>query len=219
MNGEFVYRGQNPNNYIKFANKTWRIVKIDKGGNFHLIENKVNYQKTAYWDNRYNSEAKASKGINTYTISRILNTLKNTYEKDYKSYQKYLTPANICVGKRPSAVSFNDGSVECSEIVSGQYLGLLPIYDYLNASLDNACLTVNSKECQNYNYLVDADSNWWTLTANPKSSYSVYYINSSGIVNTDEAAQPKPYRQVIYLNGDTLYKSGTGTASDPYVIR
>ena len=39
--GRYIYRGQNPNNYITFNNETWRIIAKEADGTYKIIRNEV----------------------------------------------------------------------------------------------------------------------------------------------------------------------------------
>ena len=66
MNNEYVYRGEYVDNYVKFANQVWRIVKIDANGNIKLLQDTATKNKNS-WDNRYNVDFKSTVGINDYS--------------------------------------------------------------------------------------------------------------------------------------------------------
>ena len=171
------------------------------------------------WDDRYNTELKLARGINSYNISIVFNNLSKFYNKYLSKYQSYLNPISLCAGKRNEADMNKGGKAECNNLVLNSYIGLLPVYDYLNASLSDLCIGTLSPECQNYNYLNNNKDSWWTITANSKNSYEVYYVNYNGIVSSDYAGSKKFYRFILNLNSDILYKSGNGTLEDPYIIR
>lgn len=219
LNNEFVYRGQNPDNYLKFNGELWRILKINTEGKFIIIKNDFETKDYGVWDNRYNSEVGTQKGNNTFSLSRVLSSIKEIYKEKYSKQLDYLTTYDVCAGKRSEADNTKDGNVECSSLLKDQYIGLLPVYDYLNASLDSLCLTTSSKECQNYNYLVNNNDKWWTVTGNSKSSYHVYFIDTAGQIDSEDAAISATYRYVLALNKNVLYKKGSGTLEDPYEIR
>lgn len=219
MNNELVYRGQNPNNYIKFAGQIWRIVKVNNKGQFILIIDELDNKNYGNWDNRYNTETESTKGNNNFALSRALSTLVNIYREKYSKYEKYITLYDLCAGKRSVNEMSKDGILECTNAMTNQSIGLLPLYDYMNASLDNLCVTSISNECQNYNYLVNSKDKWWTVTGNSDNTYEVYYINYSGRIVNEDATTNANYRYTIALKDNILYKSGTGTLEDPYEIR
>lgn len=219
MNNELVFRGQNPKNFVKFAGHVWRIVKISKDGNIHIIVTDEKAENYGTWDNRYNTDQDAQRGVNNFLLSRAFSGIKNYYESNFKKYEDYLAPYDLCVGKRLQSSIEKDGSLECSELIEQQYIGMLPVYDFLNASLDGLCQTTFSKECQNYNYLTNYDSKWWTMTANMKNTASVFYVTGKGVIESDYASSSNDRRYVVALSSDVLYKSGSGTKTDPYVVR
>lgn len=222
-----VFRGQNPNNYLTFADMNWRIVKYDDNAIYLIIDNaNTSMYKTfgslsysGVWDDRYNSEFDLRVGINDFNVSIGFDKIKTLYNAKFLNYQEYLTPFNLCVGSRNEDSNNKGGMEECSNILTNQNIGLLPIYDYLNASTSNLCQTTKSPECQNYNYLNNGKDSWWTMTPNIKNTSDIYYVNSSGLVNSDHANNIRLYRIVVALKGNILYSKGDGTLENPYEIR
>ena len=68
MNGELVYRGENPNNYVKFADRLWRIVKFENDSAMLILDDK--YARSV-WDDRFNTERNRNDGINDYSAPAI----------------------------------------------------------------------------------------------------------------------------------------------------
>lgn len=215
MNGELVFRGETPNNYVRFSGKMYRIVKVTDN-NVVLIYNEKVGRGT--WDNRFNNARNNNDGINDYAVSRISESLNNlTIVKD--EFKELLQPHTLYIGKRAQSDMYNDGSIEKSNILENQTYGLLPLYDYINASLDSNCVSAATNSCANYNYLNKYDYNWWTLTADMESTHKVYRIDFSGKVDLLRAASGGYIRPVIYLVSDVLYASGNGTAKNPYIVK
>ena len=155
---------------------------------------------------------------NNYTVSRIresLNTL--TIVKD--EYKDLLQPHTLYIGKRAIGDMYNDGSIEKSNIIENQLYGLLPLYDYINASLDENCVSASTNSCANYNYLNKYDYNWWTLTADMETTHRVYRVDFTGEVDLLRAASGGYIRPVIYLLSDVLYSQGNGTFKNPYIVK
>lgn len=219
LNGEYVYRGENPNNYIKFANHMYRIVKINNGRLMLILNDK--FQRSV-WDNRYNAVRNRNDGINDYTVSRAKEALDNAYNENSfvnSKNKSLLSTYSLAIGKRNEADNYNDGSIENSEILEKQYVGLLPLYDYINASIDNGCNSSLTDSCSNYNYLNYFDYNWWTITADATNTYRVYRVTVDGEVEDARAASNGYLRPVIMLVDDALYVSGNGTLDNPYIVK
>lgn len=220
LNGELVYRGENPNNYVSFSGKMWRIVKITDDDQVVLIaDEKI---ERSVWDDRFNTERNRSEGINDYSVSRVYEALTALYQGETlftKDTKKLLAIHSLYTGKRYETDAYNDGSIEKSSTVERQYIGLLPLYDYINASVDINCNSATTESCTNYNYLNRFDYTWWTLTADASNSYKVYRISSDGSIELMKANSNGYLRPVIYLAKDAIYVSGTGTEADPYTIK
>lgn len=219
MNGELVYRGEEPNNYVDFSGKTWRIVKVENDHVVMILDEKGD---KVVWDDRFNTERNANDGINDYTVSRIYDTLKSNYSGDSlfnKNSKKQLSVHSLYIGKRYDDDITNDGSIEKSNYFENQYIGLLPAYDFINASLDVNCSSINNASCSNYNYLTHFEYSWWTLTGDADNTYKVYRVSSDGNIEAIRASSNGYVRPVIYLAKDVLYSKGTGTSEDPFIIK
>ena len=75
-----VFRGENVNNYVSFAGKKWRIIRINNDGTLRLLQDDITY--TGVWDDRYNVNRQSSTGINDFLISRIREGLEKIYNDD-----------------------------------------------------------------------------------------------------------------------------------------
>ncbi|MBQ3306780.1 MAG: hypothetical protein IJG68_01145 [Bacilli bacterium] len=226
FDNNYVFRGENVNNYVQLDNSLWRIVKINNDGNIVLIsENGTIYSKP--WDDRFNEEKNYEAGVNNYSVSRIKDYLQQVYTGNVEfDDEKILSDKDrskivshdVCVGKRTVDGSSKNNAEECKQKVQGQKLGLLTLSDYLSASLDPNCKSASTKSCTNYNYLVTG-TEWWLATANIANDSEVFKVDQWGIVTVDNAATYATVRPVIYLNTNTRFKEGKGTKTEPYTVR
>lgn len=219
LNKELVYRGEEPNNYVKFADKSWRIVKIVDDEVVLILNEKV---ARNVWDDRFNSDRNNSDGINNYSVSRIKESLEDLYDGEalFEGNTKNLLAShNLYVGSRNIDDTKNDGSIEKSKVLKNQYIGLLPLYDYINASIDKNCVSASTDSCTNYNYLNKFDYSWWTLTSDAATTHKVFRISNSGTIDLLRAGSNGYVRPVIHLASDALYASGDGTLENPYKIK
>ena len=221
LNNEFVYRGDKVNNYIKFYSndRVYRIVKFTDNYISMIYTDKID---SAIWDDRYNIEEETEVGINNYSVSRIKDTLQNLYKSNsiFNSYAKNLIITHkVGIGKRGSNDGDKSGNMENSVYVDNQYLGLLPIYDFMNASIDKNCNSTVSPSCQNYNYLSKYSSSWWTSTASNENTYKAYKVLGGSYVTASSTDSDSRPRFVVYANKDALYVSGDGTKKNPYIIK
>ena len=220
--GLLRFRGEHINNYLKIGDVLYRIIKIDTDNKIYITPNDLDdYDDNSriYWDDRYNSIDDMSTGINDYSISRAREGLNNIYNKFDKELKNHLVNFNLCINKRAETDVNNDGSVECGKILEKQKISLLPVYEYIRASIAPSCVSTKTKECKNYNYLVMEDKGWWTLTADSSSTSHIYFINSSGEIDREKGNNKKLGRYVLALKPNTLFKTGEGTLEKPYEIR
>lgn len=220
MNDEYVFRGEDVNNFVKINDQLWRIVKVLPNNDIQLIFDGLTLKSD--WDNRYNVDRDYNVGINDFSVSRIRNYLEELYSQDtiFNDFVKdKMVVFDVCYGKRGFSETNNNGSIECSMVLENQKVGLLPIYDYVNASLDNSCAKLEDRQCQNYNYLTIGGSPWWTITASSENTYRVFTISSSGYPQANNASSTASVRPVIHLSSSALYSSGSGTELDPYTVK
>ena len=224
--GGYVFKGENLNNYVKLDKALWQIVKINSDNEVIMItKNPVGF--TREWDNRYNEDVSYGAGHNDFANSRIKEYLEKLYsnpnEKNKEDFlsthdKARLASMDLCIGKIEDTSTTKDNSLECSKKYQNQKVGLLTVSDYLAASVDPNCKSIVTKSCKNYNYLF-SKYDWWTITANKNKSYQAYKIDSSGLVKSVNSSNYARIRPVVALLNAVKYKSGKGTAEDPYVIK
>lgn len=216
--GGYVYRGKEVNNFILIDKIKYRISKIDKNNDLQ-ITSFSNLLTNNYFDKSYNSDRGYNYGYNDYQRSEVRQKLiKHFNGFDDKSLTKQLAvPKDICVGGRTIDDKGSDGTLECSKVISGEYISLLPMFDLMNASLDEKCSTTLSPECSNYNYLIDNKIRAFTLTPNLTDSSQVYH--HSGIIKVSRASINSSISYTIFISKYAVYVSGTGSEEDPYIIK
>ena len=227
---EYVFRGEGVKNYIKIEETIWRVVAITADGDILAILTN-DLSKNSSWDNRYNTEVNKSEGINEYELngikSRAMQAAINVFEEktglidgSYSARIKYLaSPMELCYGKRATKDEGNDGKLECDKKTSEIYMGLLPAYYYMSASLDENCVRTTSKSCGNYNYLASIDdSSWWTSTANSDNTNEAYVVTGR-VLKSETCSFPNEIKPVMLIGKRAAWSKGTGTKDDPYIIR
>ena len=225
-NNSYVFRGEKVNNYVQLENRLWRVVKITSDGNVVLI-NVDGLDIYQPWDNRYNEEYSYESGINKYEVSRMKEYLEKIYKNpDVDSKEDFLSKKDrsrlvaftLCIGSRSPESESKNNSEECRQTLKNQKVGLLTVSDYLYASLDSGCKSVNTKSCMNYNYLAMSDE-WWLITPSPADTSSVYKVDRTGVIKTELARNYSKVRPVIYLDDRTFSSGGKGTLEDPYTVK
>lgn len=218
-NGKFLFKGENPNNYIKFADSLWRIIGLDENNNIKIIYSDV-YATYSEWDNRYNINENKDKGINDYIgneKSRIKEYLdsffvnENNINKFTAARIARTTKFNTCIGK----VDITTNNINICSNTINERIATITIDDYMNASLDSLCSVNNTVSCRNYNYL---NLDGWTINANSSNTYQAYFIDKDEGLHSVDTYLRAAVRPVIALRNNTIYASGSGTMIDPYII-
>ena len=218
-NGKFIYRGENPNNYVKFGESLWRVIGLDENNNIKMVYSDV-YVDYREWDNRYNKEINKDRGINNFIgeeNSRIKEYL-DSYFSNERNFKKYnaariarTTKFTTCIDKH----DIQTGNVNSCNVKYTARISTLTISDYINASLDTSCNINNTINCRNYNFL---NQNSWTINAYSSNTYEAYVIDQNKGIYTMETHIREAIRPVIALRNDVSYVSGSGTEIDPYMI-
>lgn len=216
----YIYRGEYPDNYVKFGSQLWRVVKISPKNEITLIQADYDFEttQTSVWDDRYNNALNSYAGINVFEDSRIKRKLDDIYNSDIifsNNERAKLVFKKACANIRKLADVKNDGSIECSKVTEKEVkLSLLPAFDYINASLDKNCKTISDKSCGNYNYLNKYDRTWWLLTTNIESGYAVdRYAYLYDLPNSQSI------RVAVNVSKNVVCAGGIGTSTNPYIIK
>ena len=216
----YVFRGDYVNNFIKLDEFLWRIVKINSDYSLEIIqENDKKTRLSSVWDDRYNNTKNENAGINDYYKSIIRRNISDYYNASTLSdiVKEKIVFKDICVGSRKLSETKNDGSVECRNILQNEPLSLLTVYDFINASLDTNCKRLDSYNCSNYNYLSKYNRSFWLLTTSSEKSYIGYGIYNN--FTSSKLSSVKTARLVTNLNKNIIFAGGTGTETDPYLIK
>lgn len=223
---KYVYRGENPNNYLKIEKNIYRVVELNKDDLLKLVfvarNDDDDYSYDDYddytWDDRYNIETDDFSGINDYSKSRIKDKLTGLYKSQFFNdiEKSFIKSYDICIGKKYINDTSIDGVAECSTKYPDQKIDLLNIYEYMRASIDPNCNRSDTASCSNYNYLSGICS--VTLNAVADNTYQIYGV-CNGVANISEANDSFSINPVIYIDKNALYAGGDGSYDSPYEIR
>lgn len=218
INDEYIYRGEYVNNYVTFAERPWRILSLKADGTVRLLQADVFEDDN--WDNRYNLDSQYNSGITNFEISRIKDKLATIYTDEEifpKEAKSLITTQNLCIASVSLIDTTRDGSIECAEQTVDKYpIGLIQLNELYYASIDQNCDAFKDPNCTNYNYLAKYKK-FWTITPAKENSYTMYCINKGKSV-IQEASSYAGIRVTLNLTKNVVYKSGTGTLEDPYIV-
>lgn len=116
--GMYIYKGENVDNYIRYSNMLWRIVKFNIDGSLDLVlDDNINMLK---WNN----------DVVSFEKSDIYKYLNNYFYKllDYDN----LSNTVICTDEIDDLKN-----ITCNNKITDSYVRLLSISEYLNSMVDN----------------------------------------------------------------------------------
>lgn len=194
----YVYRGTNPNNYIKFNNGTWRIVSIDKETMMIKIVNLQGTQKQI-------SETELIKDLNDDFENGT------TYPQSTKDY------INLNSKWNSGSISELDTSTILKSVEkqsnSFNTISLLTVGEYVDASLNKNCYSTNS--CSSY---LSTNSNYWLLN-NTSDNKNWYVTSENKLAYATQSTQLYNVYPCLYLTLNSSIASGNGTAAEPYELQ
>ena len=226
--GKYTYKGANPNNYITFNNETagWRIISINSDKTIKIMRITSIVENTNWDKEQYNNWARPAT-INTYLNEEYYSSLNTTA-------QNQIAEANYSIG----AVTPDNNNLtnQINDENSKQWKGkiVLPTAsEYIRSSSNNNCGSMSkiwgyssntSNTCVNTNWMQknninDINSDWWTITPEVDTTYSVFYIGRTGYMDTNNTMMA--YLQihpVITISSEVKITGGNGTLYDPYRI-
>ena len=230
-NKTYYFKGAVENNYVKFANLTWRIVRINEDGTMRLIT-----QDSQISSQKFNS-TRSTYDKMYYTNSEIKTVVDNWYKTNItdKGFDGKVASGNyFCEqAKVVYNTNFTAGSAEvktkdnytpsfdCTTdgngkgVVSGK-VGLITIDEVLFAGG-----VIGSSS----NFYLNNGSAYWMMSpagfnfnTNAHTYAGAWRVLSDGNTDYHSAGNTSGVRPVLNLSADTLV-SGSGTSSDPYVVK
>lgn len=229
-NSGYYFRGDVTNNYVQIGEYgeekrekpyLWQIMGVESDNTIKIISAHTTSERYT-WDDRYNEKEESFDGYNDFEKSRLKDTLITLAGNDEilsEEFRNKFVAKELCIGKRKQTDTTKDGSVECETKTETKYLfGLITPYEFMRTSLDSNCKVAGSLSCLNYNYLSGYTTNSWSITSDAENTNKTYSFGG-GVMAPYKSDREKKLYVVTYINKRVFFKSGTGTADDPYIIR
>ena len=227
----YYFRGNVENNYVSFADQTWRIVRINEDGTIRIImQNGIN-------DNNYigfNSNYYSKYTYMYYTNSEAKTQLENWYQTNIGSKtdlaKNVATGAYYCEqAKAKSNSSWTSGNVnmtlyssytpdfKCSN--DGNNKGLVSASVGL-LSYDEVVYAGGYPYSGKNNYYLYNNKYFWTMSPAGFASDTsrVWYVSNLGGIGNEVVNSSNAVRPVLNLTADTQISSGDGTKENPFVV-
>ena len=196
---DFIYKGDDPKNYIKYNENLYRIIGITNSSDLKLISidnfNNITWGKSNdinYFKGEELEKEESVKGIFYVGYIRSETNDLESVVKNEKRNNNYTVSTPKYYG----------------------YYSFVNISDIINASENcsfNNIFGISKDTCDSY--LINMLDN--TYTSNTLEDNKVYKIYNNKIegISLEEDKQAK---KVIYVHGISKYKSGNGSKDDPY---
>lgn len=78
---QYIFRGDDVNNYVSINNNLWRIVKVSSDNEVVLIKEERAGKLSYTWDDRYNAQKRMNYGINDFNVSRLKDSLEGIFRR------------------------------------------------------------------------------------------------------------------------------------------
>ena len=149
--------------------------------------------------------------------------LYNSTTQSYDTVEFYKAERGTVNGKICSSGTYCNDTVTRTTEWTG-YIALPYVTDWAYASSENDCNTKIDKsstyKCKNNNWMHRSTSTWYlSPTAYPDNAYKVWDVTVGGIPSFFHASSPFAVFPAIYLKSNILIESGTGTSSNPYILK
>ena len=191
INEDYYFTNEDENNYIKYSNILWRIIKINSDKTITLVSN--------------NSLTALAPGNEKEYEKTYLNIWLNKTEKDnsgilqtnLNNIEKYLTFTKTC-----KDIVTNTKNITCKDKIEDTYITIPSIYDYINTGGNKGFM--NNEE---YFYLT-----------NMNNENKLMYIDSTGKTNYTDENDILGIKPVITIKNTITLKEGNGTKDNPYTF-
>lgn len=216
----YYFRGNVQNNYVKFADKLWRIVRINGNNTVRLVLNDATEDTAEYYiDNSNNYFAYANTNIKSY--------LSSWYNENLSEFDKYIASSKVC---DDSAYTGSDEYIfNASQRLSVDHN---PTFNCLGTRLNSKISILTADEVEYAGALIGVGNNSyylynsnilnpvWTMTPSKgnEKEFHPYTISTSGSLEDSSVGnQKKSVRPVINIKKD-LSVVGKGTIDEPYEL-
>lgn len=191
VNNEYLFKGKEVNNYVKYSNRLWRIVKINENNSIELVTD--DNQTVLIWGDEVD-----------YKNSNIYRWLNKQEEVDhtgifFDSLNKpavYLDITSWCEGK------IINNKLDCKKDNKKDYVSLLTTIDYVSAKGKDS-------------YLNDGTSSW-LLGLDDKDEN--IYLSKNGMISSTTPDSGYGVKPLITIKNNIDVQGGDGTKENPYLI-
>ena len=238
------YTNELSGTYVKFANRLWRVVRINGDGSIRIITDDIvgnsafntTYQGHKYvgytYDNSHNCTNANPCNGSEGTASTMKTYLDNWYNSNLKSYEDKIVTSDYCsdtsyrlngstryYGAYDRLVNNHNQTLNCPNTTvnyGGKYKLKIGLLSADEIAL--AGIEWDTRNQTGENYLYNSDL-WWSFSPYYSlTSYANVFNAFNDLDSYYSTNNSRGVRPVINLKADTLITSGNGTESNPYIV-
>lgn len=213
----YYFRGNIKNNYVSFADLTWRIVRINGDGTIRMVLDDIISESANYKNDSDSSFLYQDSYINT--------VLENWFQENLRNYTNYIATTNYCNDiSHDNAFNYlpynrimtnKIPTLNCLGNTFKNNIGILSIDEVILAGA-----SPNQTNLKYYLYNSNIKDAWYTMTASGGSEkvLNLFVVESNGNIKTNISSNTyERVRPIINLikNAEVI---GNGTIDNPYKI-
>ncbi|MCM1052664.1 MAG: hypothetical protein NC483_01625 [Ruminococcus sp.] len=216
----YYFRGKVDNNYVKFGNYLWRIVRVNGNGTVKLIMEDAISDLASYND--------ATESFDNLESTTITSFLQSFYDSYLSSLDSYIVNSKFC--------SENENTINGNSLVYNPYDRLItnkiPTFNCLGTTFSSkigllqadeivfAGANFNGDNKEYYLYNEKIEDIWWTstlATSNNSNFYPISVNQNGKLVTNISGTLYRNVRPTINLVRKVVV-TGDGTINNPYEI-
>ena len=210
---KYIYRGDNPANYVVYAGYTWRIVSIEADNSVKIMIDTTSSNLTIDWDGGDNpgNEWHSSK-LNNYLNTTFFNSVVTDLDK---ITQKGWNVGTIFFDAVEDFETMLEQEKKAQFTGNKSTVGLITATEYLRASTSSSCITNPFAACSSW-----LPTNMWTINGYVGSApgKQATHVSAGGLLDGKSVTSSIKAYPVVYINSAVRISSGDGTYSTPYIL-
>ena len=235
----YYYKGNVENNYVSFANQTWRVVRINEDRSIRLImEDGINDNTTKTFNRTKRDQYKYFYYSESNVDGGAMKILNDWYNANLATYDSKIATSTYCESARTkfdkNGWSSGNASMEITKnyvpnfscptdangygIIVNQKIGLITLDEAAMAGVPMRTGT----QTNNTNTYLHNGTDYWTMS--PAGVYDnvslayVWFIESDGFIQYRNVNSYLVLRPIISLNPDVVV-TGTGESGNMWVVQ
>ena len=231
----YYFRGNVDNNWVSFAGKLWRIVRVNEDGTVRLIMQDGINDNTTY---KFNTEAVPLEKMYYSNSDTAKTTLNSWYTANItnEGYNYYVAKGNYYCEQ--AKVAWTNSYITGNSANMQLYSSYNPNYqcsdDYYGHGLINSNIGLISYDevlmaggyyNTSSNLYLKNNQNYWTISTagyqnvQDNERFNIWRVRNNGILEPEfPSSNYNTLRPVINIKANVKVIDGTGTQTDPYII-